>query len=172
MFPWMGKLYLPDRTKPPLTVYNAFPIKGNKSQIHISLFDSGYHSLLLCYGMFYVHKWDSQRWIPHKHTHTHTHTHYLSLCLYLFSPLIMKQTGLHSARCITSVLISGALQWIMFNSYSEQCCDMRPFCKWNPGSCWYAKSSKWCSTVQDKWKCFFGFSQRTGMQYLLSHAWH
>ena len=40
---------------------------GYKSQVHIYLFDSGYHSLLVCYGMLYVREGDSQQWV---HTST------------------------------------------------------------------------------------------------------
>lgn len=71
-----------------------------------------------------------------------THTHYLVLCLYLSSPLIIKQTGLHSVRCITYYLC--ALQGIVFNIYLEQY-DKSYFSNETQP----AVRRYWLSTVQD-----------------------
>lgn len=103
MFPWMGKLYLTDQTEPPLIVYNAFPIEEIRVRSTFIYLKVGITSVMECF--IFTSEIVSDGFL--------THTHYLSLCLYLFSPLIMKQTGLHSVRCITSVLISV--------HYSESC---------------------------------------------------
>lgn len=89
------KLYLPDQTELPLSVYNSFPIEEIRVTSTSIYFDSGYHSVL--FGC--VQKQTSQCGFL-------THIHTQSVVLYLFSPRIMKQTGLHSVRCITSALIS------------------------------------------------------------------
>lgn len=120
---FIGQPYLPDQTKPPRNVYNTPLCRGNKNQLHIYLCRRGYRGTLLSYGIFlWSHgRWEP-RWIPHKHTVSISPP-----CRYLFSrsPNETNRPALSETHCLRAY--RRALQCIMFNFYSVQCCDMGPF---------------------------------------------
>lgn len=128
----MGRFYLPDQTRPPHSVYNAFSIEEIRAWstfIYLTVGITAY----LCYGKFYVHKWDSRRWIPRNRT--------------LSPPVPLSSQSSHNEtnRPALSEMhyfcaYRSALQRIMFNFYSEQCFDMGPLCKRNRVSCLMQKA--------------------------------
>lgn len=146
MFPRMGKPYLPNQAKSPVIVYTAFHIEGVRVRSIIIYLTVGITACSPVMEMFYVHKWDSQRRIPHTHT--------LSLTV----PLSPRPSHNETNRPALSEMhyycaYLSALQWIMLNFYSEQCCDMGTLHFANepqPAVC-----SKWWSTVQGNWSFFF-----------------
>lgn len=143
------------QTKPTLIVYNSVLCRGNKNQVYIYLYDRRYRSPLVCWGMFYGHKWDSPWWIPHKHA--------LPLPgLLSFQPARNEtnRPALSEMHSLSAYL--GALQCIMFKFYSEQRCDTS--CSRDKASCLYAECTNWWFAAQDNWLLiyflFFPFYDR------------
>ena len=127
-----------NQTHPFFIVYSSFPkkeIRVISSFIYLTLGITAYFSVMGCFMV------SSE--IVRNRFQTHTFT--ISSCAFhnLFGLLITEQTGLQMHYFCAYL---SALHWIMFNFYSVQCCDMRPFCKWNPASSLFAESNEWWST--------------------------
>lgn len=98
---------------------SAEEIRIRSTFIYIAVGIAAHSSLM---AFFYGHMGDRPRRIPHKHTVSISPP-----CRYLFSRSPNERNRPALSEMHYSRAYRRALQCIMFNFYSEQCCDMGPF---------------------------------------------
>lgn len=96
---------------------SAEEIRIRSTFIYIAMGIAAHSSLM---AFFYDHMGDRPQWIPHKHSISPP-------CRYLFSRSPNETNRSALSEMHYSHAYRRALQCIMFNFYSEQCCDMGPY---------------------------------------------
>lgn len=120
---FMGQPYLPDQTKPPRNVYNTPLCRGNKNQVHVYLYRRGYRGNTPLLWHFFMVTWE----IGRGGFRTNTRLVSPRSGRYLFSRSPNETNRRALSEMHYSRAYRRALQCIMFNFYSEYCCDMGPF---------------------------------------------